>query len=384
MRIAMVSETWAPDINGVAHTLGQLSHELHRRGVSIQLVRPAPLEPGRAENVASELQVRGFRAPGYPDVQLGLPARRRLLALWRKQRPDAIYVATEGPLGWSALNAARRLDIPVVSGFHTNFDHYAGDYGLRWLAWPVRAVLRHFHNRTRATLVPTRQRADELARCGFRGVRVMARGIDTRHFGPHRRDPALRRTWGVDPHQPVLLHVGRLAQEKNLDLLIESYRAMRAMSPALQLVIVGDGPLRDELERRLPEAIYTGFVDSDSLARHYASADLFVFPSRSETYGNVLLEAMASELGIVAFDYAAAAAMIETGRHGFTVALDDDQAFIDAALALCRNPGLAARLGRAARLRVEPQGWSSIADDFLATLRHVQETPHDTPQPSGV
>lgn len=384
MRIAMVSETWAPDINGVAHTLGHLSRELIRRGMRLQLIRPAPAHPAQASGMEHELQVRGFRLPRYTEVQLGFPSRRAIASLWRREPPDVVYVATEGPLGWAALAVARRLGIPVVSGFHTNFDHYAGDYGLGWLETPVRGLLRHFHNRTQATLVPTRQRASELHQQGYTNVHVLGRGIDAEHFGPHRRDSALRHAWGVSEHQPVVLHVGRLAHEKNLDLLAETIEAMQRTRPDLLPVLVGDGPQRAALEARLPNAVFAGFIDADALARHYASADIFLFPSRSETYGNVVAEAMASALGVVAFDYAAAAELIEHRHNGLRVTFGADQAFIDAAVELCRQPALYARLGRAARSRVEGQRWSHIADVYLAILRQTVETAHGKPQPSGI
>lgn len=376
MRIAMVSETWAPDINGVAHTLGHLSRELVQRGISLQLIRPAPLQPDAAKGVTQELQVRGWHLPGYSEVQLGVPAPRKILELWRKMRPNAVYIATEGPLGWSAIYAAKRLNIPVISGFHTNFDQYVGDYGMGWLKKPVSHVLRCFHNRTQATLVPTRQRAKELASRGFSNVHVLSRGIDAEHFGPHRRDTALRRQWGAGDHQPVVLHVGRLAHEKNLSLLADTIDAMQATQPDLISVMVGDGPQRNALEKRLPRTIFTGFVDADSLARYYASADIFVFPSRSETYGNVTAEAMASGLGVVAFAYAAAAELIEHRHHGLTPRIEDNQGFIDAAVELCRHPAFYAQLGRAARQRVEERSWSNITDDFLELMYLVMEPSH--------
>lgn len=384
MRIAMVSETWAPDINGVAHTLGHLSRELAQRGITLQLIRPAPIKPARDEVVAQELQVRGFHLPRYRDVQLGVPSPRAIGELWRGARPDIVYIATEGPLGWSALNVARRLGIPTASGFHTNFDHYAGDYGLGLLKAPVRLALRYFHNRTQATLVPTQAQAEKLTAQGFDNMRILGRGVDVAHFGSHQRNDALRSHWGAHEHQPVALHVGRMAHEKNLDLLVETLNAMQYSQPDLIQVLVGDGPQRSALQRRLPNAIFAGFINRQSLAQHYASADLFVFPSRSETYGNVITEAMASALGIVAFDYAAAGELIEHGRNGLKVAFGDDQGFIDAALELCRQPALSARMGRAAQIRVQSQSWSRIADDFLATLHQVQEIAHGKPQPTRV
>lgn len=377
MRICFVSETWSPDINGVAHTLGHLSRELDARNITLQLVRPRPDNGRRAEGIEDELQVSGFHLPGYKAVKLGLPAGRALARLWRDSRPDAVYIATEGPLGWSALRQARRMGLPVASGFHTNFDHYAGDYGFAWLKRPVTAVLRHFHNRTGATLVPTATQVRALSAQGFDNVQVMSRGIDANHFSPEKRDPELRRTWGVGENQPVALHVGRLASEKNLDLLVESVQAMQEVQPDLVTVIVGDGPLRESLQQRLPEAVFTGFINRESLARHYASADIFVFPSCSETYGNVVAEAMASSLGVVAFDHAAASELITSGRQGLTARVGDQKGFIDHAVSLCQHPASYGQLGRQARQRVASNGWDRIADDFLRILLSLQETPDD-------
>lgn len=384
MRVAMVSETWAPDINGVAHTLGLLCNELLKRNVRLQLIRPSPRKAGKAMNMEHELQVRGLRLPRYTDVQLGLPSRSALSSLWSQARPDIVYIATEGPLGWSALSVAKQLNIPVISGFHTNFDHYTSDYGLAWLERPVMWMLRHFHNRTQATLVPTRKRAAELVSQGYKNVQVLGRGIDAEHFGPHRRDLALRRSWGVSEHQPVALHVGRLAHEKNLDLLVETFEAMQQSRPDLLPVLVGDGPQRPILEKRLPNALFTGFIDADALARHYATADIFVFPSRSETYGNVVNEAMASALGVVAFDYAAASELIDHGRNGLLVPFHDTQRFIDTAVELCQQPALYAQMGRAARKSVEYRSWSRIADEYIAILDSTLETAHGKPSASGI
>jgi len=388
MRICLVSETWSPDINGVAHTLNQLSRELQERGVALQLVRPQPRRPipgqHRAPGMQAELQVGGVPLPGYSEVRFGLPATRRIQRLWQKQRPDVVYLATQGPLGWSARRAARRLSIPVVAGWHTNFDHYCHDYRVPWLAPVMRATLRHFHNGCAATLIPTRLQADALGQQGFQRLAVMGRGIDGQRFSPTHRDPALRRQWGVDQHSPVALYAGRLACEKNLTLLQESFIAMRQARPDMALVIVGDGPGRKALEQALPEAHFTGFLPAETLSRHYASADIFVFPSLSETWGNVVMEAMASGLAVLAYRHAAAAELIDSNVSGMTITAGDDESFRQAAATLCQHPARYARLGRAARQRALTCRWSAIADRFLSVLEHARETPHATTYSCGI
>ncbi|MBB3192564.1 glycosyltransferase family 4 protein [Halomonas cerina] len=374
MRICLVSETWSPDINGVANTLGQLSRELARRGLTLQLIRPRP--PGdhrRTQGMEAELQVRGVGVPGYREVRLGLPAGYRIRRLWQTYRPEVVYLATQGPLGWSALRCAERLGIPVVSGWHTNFDHYCRDYGVAWLAPLVTRRLRHFHNRCQATLVPTHQQASALTAGGFQRVGVMARGIDGEHFAPAHRDAALRQTWESGEHHPVALYVGRLAPEKNLDLLRDTFTAMHATRPDMSLVVVGDGPGREDLQNALPEAHFTGFIDRESLARYYASADLFLFPSVSETWGNVVLEAMASGLAVVAFRHAAGRELIEDDVNGVSLVVGDDAGFCEAAVTLCQQPARYGRLGRAARATALHYRWPSIADDFLSALSLARE-----------
>ncbi|MDN3526483.1 glycosyltransferase family 1 protein [Halomonas sabkhae] len=381
MRICLVSETWSPDINGVAHTLHQLSRELLQRDTTLQLVRPAPAgEAHRAEGMSAELQVRGFSMPGYRDVRLGLPADRRLKQFWQAERPDVIYVATEGPLGWSALRIAEALAIPVVSGWHTNFDHYCRDYGIGWLEPLVIRRLRHFHNRCSATLVPTHQQAGELTNRGFERVSVMARGIHGDAFSPAHRRPDLREHWGSDEHRPVALYVGRLAPEKNLDLLRDTFSAMLAARPEMRIVVVGDGPGRASLEKALPDVHFTGFIDARSLAQHYASADIFIFPSLSETWGNVVLEAMASGLAVVAYRHAAGSELIDDDVNGINLAVGDEDGFRDAAVALSQQPARYARLGRAARERALEYRWSAISDDFLAALYLAREASDENTQ----
>ncbi|WP_106478248.1 glycosyltransferase family 4 protein [Phytohalomonas tamaricis] len=373
-RIAFVSETWAPEINGVAHTLGHLADHLASRGFELQLIRPKPRDGALDSNMSAELHSFAIPIPDYEGVSMGIPMPLKLRRLWKEQRPDVVYIATEGPLGLSAQRAARHLDIPVVSGFHTNFDQYSTHYIMLKLLRPlVRPYLRRFHNRTAITLVPTQAQANTLTAWGYCNVQVMSRGLDCRHFSPARRDMTLRTQWQADESRPVALYVGRLAAEKNMDLLIKTFEAMRQRHPALIAVLVGDGPQRQHLERRLPWAIFAGFQRGETLARYYASADIFVFPSLSETFGNVVTEAMASGLAIVAFDYAAAGELVEHGIEGYLVPTDNANSFIDAAASLCDDVDMIKQFGAAARKKVEPLEWHRIGDTFVNYLHQAQE-----------
>jgi glycosyltransferase involved in cell wall biosynthesis len=371
LRVALVSETYPPDVNGVAHTLARLAEGLVDLGHRVTLVRPRPGSgsvPVVTAGPGESLQVIGVPLPFYREVRLGLVRPGRLVRLWRGQRPDVLYIATEGPLGWSALRAARHLGLPVVSGFHTNFDSYSAHYGAAWLLRPLRAYLRHWHNATTLTLVPTERQREALLTAGFARVEVLGRGVDGRLFHPMHRAPSLRAEWGVAADGPVVLHVGRLAPEKNLDLLVRAWRAMRACNPDARLVVVGDGPARAGLQAALPEAHFAGMRRGMDLVNHFASADLFLFPSLTETFGNVVLEAMASGLAIVAYDVAAAGVLLTDGVSGRLARAGDEAAFVAAACELARPGAPLARYRVAARQHAEGCAWPQVQRRFAALL----------------
>jgi glycosyltransferase involved in cell wall biosynthesis len=373
LRIAMVTETYPPEVNGVARTVSEMVEGLRLRGHSIQLVRPRQNGADRAflDGNLEEVLGRGIAIPRYPQLKLGLPARRALRRQWSLRRPDVVHIATEGPLGWSALAAARDLDLPAATDFHTNFHTYSRHYGVGWLARPVVAYLRRFHNRADCTLVPTAELAEGLARDGFERLRVVGRGVNPAVFSPQRRSAALRARWGAAEDTPVALCVSRFAPEKNFPLVIKAFEAMRQARPDAKLVLVGDGPMSEPLRRRNVGFVIAGRLVNGELSAHYASADLFLFPSTSETFGNVTLEAMASGLGIVAYRYAAAREHLRHEESALLATPDDEAAFIAAAERLVREPALAGRLGRAARASAEHLTWQRIVEDFEAVLFHV-------------
>jgi glycosyltransferase involved in cell wall biosynthesis len=370
LHIALVSETFPPEINGVANTLGRLCQGLQQRGHRLQLIRPRQATDQQRRSDDQLLLTRGWPLPGYAGLQWGQSALHKLLRRWQGNRPDVLYVATEGPLGLSAIRAARRLGIPVVSGFHTNFQQYSGHYGLGLLARLLTHYLRWFHNRTRTTLVPSVSQRLELQRRGFERLQLLARGVDSQLFHPARRSAELRASWGLGDNDIAVLHVGRLAAEKNLALLQRSFQALQASYPQqrLQLVLVGDGPQRAQLQAALPDALFCGLQRGESLAAHYASGDLFLFPSLSETFGNVVLEALASGLAVVAFDQAAAAQHIRHGHSGALAMPGDEQAFIDAAHWLLEDRESLRRVRLNARQHAGQQGWAAIVEQFEAHL----------------
>jgi glycosyltransferase involved in cell wall biosynthesis len=373
VNIAIVTETFPPEINGVAMTFGLIARELGGRGHQVTVYRPHRRDLPAASAVAgfTEITMPGMPIPGYPLLRLGLPARKRLMREWRRARPDLVHVVTEGPLGASAITAARQLGLPVTSSFHTNFHAYTGNYGFAPLRRVVLAWLRRIHNRTRRTFAPTQELCDELAAQGFRDLAVLSRGVDLVQFDSRRRSPALRQAWAAGPADPVVLHVGRLAAEKNYPLLFRAFDAMRAANSRCRFVIVGDGPLRAQLERTHPHCRFTGFIGRAALARHYASADIYIHASLTETFGNVLTEAMASGLAVAGFNYAAARQFIRDGENGLRVPCERPEDLIAAAVRLATDEPLRLRLRTAARLTLEPQSWENVIGRFEADLQGI-------------
>ena len=375
MRVAVVTETWPPEVNGVATTLARMVGGLHERGHDIRLIRPRQATDGPDGAIGrdgfGEVLTRGMQIPRYPQLKLGVPARRRLSRLWSTQRPDIVHIATEGPLGWSALQAATRLMLPVATDFRTNFHAYSDHYGIGWLRSPIVSYLRAFHNRAGCTLVPTEALRRELESFGFQRVRVVSRGVDPLLFRPERRSDALRAEWGVAPEGLVVACVGRLAPEKNLATVELAFEAIRAARPDARLLLVGDGPLRAELQARHPDALFAGQRSGEDLAAHYASADLFLFASLTETYGNVTNEAMASGLPVVAFDYAAAAQLMRQDVCGALVPCGDRAAFRATAQGLACDADRRRRLGAAARTVSESLGWGTVVERCEQALSSV-------------
>lgn len=384
LAIAVVSETCPPEVNGVAMTVGRLVDGLRQRGHRVEVVRPRQTldDAGGAD----ELSVAALPLPGYYGLRFGLPAQGLLVRRWRQRRPDVVHVVTEGPLGWSAVSAARRLGIAVTSGYHTNFDRYSAHYGFGWLRPAVAAYLRALHRRTLLTMVPTAALAAELAGSGIAGVRVVGRGVDTGLYDPARRSPRLRARWGVADGQPACLYVGRLAPEKNLQLVLEAFAAIRRQHPGARLIWVGDGPAADSLARTHPEHHFAGMRSGSDLAAHYASADLFLFPSLTETYGNVVAEAMASGLPVVAYRSAAAAELIAHGDNGAVAPPGDAAAFCAAALWLLADRSRLQEIGAMARASMLARGWGAIVERFEDVVReamaiNVRSSSGPAPQP---
>ncbi|MDO5506343.1 MAG: glycosyltransferase family 1 protein [Pseudoxanthomonas suwonensis] len=369
MRYAIVTETYPPEVNGVALTVQGLEQGLRTRGHDVSVVRPRQSDADRSQ--PHELLVRSAQIPRYPGMRFGFPSTGTLIRQWQAARPDAVYIATEGPLGWSAMRAAEKLGIPVASGFHTRFDEYTRDYGVGFLEPLALKWMRGFHNRSRATIVPTCELADFLIREQFDDVVHMPRAVDTRQFDPSRRDPALRAEWGVGDEDLVVSYMGRIAAEKNLGLAVRAFREIQRQRPDAKFVWIGIGPELDAIAKANPDFIIAGLQRGDELARWFASTDLFVFPSHSETFGNVTLEAMASGVTTVAFNYGAAKEHLRDGISGAAVDGRDDDAFIAACVRLATDDALRRQMASNAREAVAKLRPAQVAADFDEVLLRI-------------
>ncbi len=366
LKFALVTETFKPEINGVAMTLGKIADHLSNNQHQVQVIRPKQSQLDNANNTANfkEHLVVGMAIPFYKHLKFGFPAKNRLIKLWADNKPDVVHIATEGPLGWSALQAAKHLNIPVISSYHTNFDQYSKHYGASFLMKPIESYLKYFHNQTLATLAPTQKVVDALTESGYKNVSIMARGVDTSQFSPANRSSELRKKWNATDTDLVLIHVGRLAKEKNILLVIESFRAIQQHQPNAKLVFVGDGPMREELAKACPQAIFSGSMQGQALAEHYASADLFIFPSVTETFGNVVPEALASGLCVVAYDYAAAGDIIKHGTNGLLAPFDQAKDLIQTALDAVKKPALLNQCKQQSVSSIANIRWDSVIEEL--------------------
>ncbi len=368
MRIAIFAESFLPKIDGVAMTACHLLEHLARRGHESLVFAPAGAPAFYAG--APVVGLSGFSFPLYPELRLASPfvnLEPQLTAF----RPDLVHLVNPASLGLTGLWHARKLKVPVVASYHTDIPGYAEHYyGLGALRDPLWAYLRWIHNQADLNFCPSRFTQMQLQERGFERVKVWTHGVDTVHFSPQRYSRAWRaRLSGGDIHAPLLLYVGRLAAEKRVEWLYPLIEAL----PGVRLAIVGDGPLRSALEDLFADTptVFTGYLRGDDLAHAYASADLFVFPSASETFGNVILEAMASGVPVIAPRAGGPVDHVRDGYTGFLFDPDDLAEMVALAKWLAWNPEHTRRLGENARAYAQSQSWEEILDGLLAEYKSV-------------
>jgi len=352
VRIALVTDTYTPQVNGVTTVVHRIVESVRAAGHPVAIV--APRYPSGDTGTLDELRIPSVPFPPYPSIRLSLPYRRRVFAHLDRFAPDVVHVATEGPLGTLGRRYALQRDVPLVTSFHTHFPAYARHYGVPVLAPLVWRWLVHFHRPARMIHTPGEAVQDELVGHGLSRTVVWGRGVDTRHFYPGRSDAGWRRWLGGSKDVAIVLHVGRLAAEKNLRVLIDAWqRAYHRLGRRAAFVIAGDGPEAAKVMTRAPFVRRLGFLDRDNLAVLYASADLCVLPSRTETCGLVALEAMASGLPVIAADAGGLRESVRPEESGLLVSPDDPAGFADGIVALVGDPARRQRLALGARRTAE-------------------------------
>jgi glycosyltransferase involved in cell wall biosynthesis len=374
VRIALYSETYLPQHNGVALILDRLVRHLAGAGHEVLVVATeAGTTPPELPSGVELVRARGLPLPRYPDLRIGLPYSATILRAVERFRPDVVHLATEYSMGLLGLQASRKLGLPAVASFHTNIPRYLPYYGFGWLSETCWRYLRWFHNRVRFTYCPSESTRTILLDRGIRNVRVWGRGVDIERFHPGRRSDAVRRARGPD-EALHLLYVGRLTPEKDLLVLFDAYRRLVAhpRRVPIQLILTGDGAYAPKAQASAPAGVtFTGHLEGEDLARAYASADVFVFPSRTETLGNVVLEAQASGLPVIAAAEGGVLENVRDGANGLLCEPGDAESLAARIETIASDAALRRALASNARAWAERRTWDRAFAPLIAGYEEV-------------
>src|SRR5258707_1114718 len=380
MRIAIITENFLPKLDGVTRTLARLLEYLQSHGHKVLLLGP---ESGMEEYAGAEIiGTAGVPFPFYPELKFNF-FRPLFLRRLSEFQPDVVHLVDPVILGAAGLAAARVLGKPLISSYHTNLAAYCGHFGFTLLAQPMWSYNRFIHNQCSLTFCPSPSTASMLRTQGFQRVRIWPRGVDIGSFHPEQRDEHRRASWLGGTDKVVMLYAGRVSWEKNLHLLIRAYQEMDHSH--CHLVIVGDGPALREIKQELDglPVTFTGYLQGEELARAYASADFFAFPSKTETFGQVVLEAMASGLPVVGLQAEGVCDIVEDGKPGFLLTIEDlseqeqASAYRDLLSRLVAEHDLRQSMGRAASATASHRTWDEAMKSLLLGYEEVlaQESP---------
>jgi glycosyltransferase involved in cell wall biosynthesis len=374
VRIALFSEVYWPMVSGVGVTLLRLTEALQARGHELRVYSATyALPPGQSDR--PEVQ----RSPSvpfflYPDVQWAFPRMRDVVEDLARFRPNVVHVATEFSLGIAGVKAARQLGVPLVASAHTDYDRYAARYGVTWALRAGWHYLRWFYGQAHKVLCPSRIYEQHLHSRGVLHTGLWSRGVDPDWFHPRFRSDAYRARFGASPGDLLVTYIGRIAREKNLELLLRAWESLAPVRGSARLVLVGRGPLEDEIRRREIAGVHVaGLLHGRELSAAYASADIFAFPSPTETFGNSLLEAMGSGLPSLV---AASGGVLEFSEHGgnaWLVAPDSAEAIEAGLERLLTDTALRRRLAHGALRTARERDWTQVYDGLLADYREAVE-----------
>ncbi len=375
LRLAIFSDTYPPQVNGVSRTLERLVGAIEARGGAAQAVTVA--DPEAAEDLRVE---RWPSIPfwAYPQLRIAAPAASRAMELIDRWRPTLVHGATEFGVGMGGLFAARQARVPFVTSYHTHFSAYLQHYNLMFMSGVTWPFLRWYHNAGLRTFAPSEIVRQELEENGFHGTRVWSRGVDHTRFDPSFRSRALRASLGADDDTVLVIYVGRIAPEKGIDVALEGMRQVMARHAGTRKVafaLAGDGPAEARCrEIAPPGTIFAGKLGGRALSEFYASGDVFVFPSITETFGNVVLEAMASRLALVAPDWGATTELATT-ETALQFPAHDPSALADRVEQLIADRALRERISAAAAAVAATRTWDAIFDRLVADYWDVLGQP---------
>jgi glycosyltransferase involved in cell wall biosynthesis len=376
MRVAIFTDTYLPDVNGVARTLGRWAEYLENRGVSLKIF--APQTPNRdSSSYNCSVINRFYSIPFllYPECKLAIPNPNRIRKSLQQFQPDLIHVATPFNLGLYGQRYAHNHNIPLVASYHTHFDRYLTYYKLQWMEPMLWKYMLWFHQGCKAIYVPSASTLSHLQNKGMEGLEIWSRGVDVSRFNPMVDRQGVLERVGISEGKFVYLYVGRIAPEKSIDVLLASFEALpEPVREQSHLLIVGDGPQLKELEDAFSHRAnitFTGFMDGKALCELYAAADVFWFPSATETFGNVVLEAMASGTAVIGAAAGGVQDIIKHASNGLLCPPGDVASNRDAALHLFQDKATLNRLSQEGRAYSLRQSWSYIFDKLFESYMTV-------------
>ncbi|SEB98969.1 glycosyltransferase family 1 protein [Paenibacillus sp. GP183] len=370
MRIALFSDTFWPQVNGVALTLKRFTEHLEKRHISFRTFVPKINEEDLFTN-----NIQCFASLPlliYPECRIALPNYFTIYKQLQQFQPDLIHIATPFNIGLCGLYYARKYGVPHVASYHTHFDRYLQYYHLQFASSLFWRYIRWFHQSCLATFVPSHETAEEMNQQGIQGLDLWKRGIDCNLFNPDKKNKAIREKYNFNERY-MLLYVGRLAPEKDLDIMIDVMKRMPdALRSQIRWFFVGEGPMLKQLQAEAPSnATFTGYLSGEPLAELYASADLFVFPSSTETFGNVVLESLASGTPVIGARAGGVQEIIQNGKTGLLCPPRDPDAFIRAIVNMLERPERLTDFGHEGRAYASTQSWETIFDDLLLKYERI-------------
>lgn len=370
MRIAFFTDTYYPEINGVANTLSRLHQYLDKNGIEHVFFAPQYDEEIMEDTI---LRFKGIQIPFSPNSRLALPYHSIVKKKIEEFKPDIIHIVTEFTIGTVGLHIARELSIPIVMSYHTNIDQYLEFFHARMFEAPVKAYFKWFHSHALLNLCPSMQTLNQLKEQDYENLDIWSRGVDTKLYSPQKRNGRFRSLYGEDKF--LCLYVGRLSYEKGLDVYIEAIRKVNEKyEDRMMFLFAGDGPFRAELEKcQISNVRLTGFLRGEMLAELYADSDLFIFPSGTETFGNVLLEAMASGCACICTDSGGVTDFSVNGKNACVVGYRDNNALFEAIIGLYENPIMRERIALGALNTARLRSWDSVMDYLTDAYENVLE-----------